>query len=211
MSVVDGGSASGLIQRVQDILLRPKPTWDVIDGEQPTVQGLYTGYICILAALPPLAGLLGSLAFAPLMGAYAPFGMVGSIVLAALQYGLALAGVYIFALIVDALAPSFDGTKNQIQAFKAVTYGATAAWVGGALSFVPFVGLLLAIAGAVYTLYLYYLGLPKMMKVPEGKALGFVIVSIVVAVVIQAVIGGIATTVVMMAGLGAMGGAGLLH
>lgn len=211
MSVVDGGSASGLIQRVQDILLRPKPTWDVIDGEPATVKGLYTGYICILAALPPLAGLIGSLAMSPLMGAYAPFGMVGSIVLCALQYGLALLGIYIFAWVVDALAPSFDGTKNQIQAFKAVTYGATASWVGGALSFVPFVGVLLAIAGGLYSLYLLYLGLPKLMKVPEGKALGFVIVSIVVALVIQGLIAWFATMIVLAAGLGAAGGAGLLH
>lgn len=207
MSIVDGGSSSNLVQRVQDILLRPKPTWDVIDGEPATVNGLYTGYAMILAALPAVAGVIGNLALSPMMGHMAAFGLAGSIVWAVLQYGLALVGIYVFARVVDAVAPSFDGASNQIQAFKGVIYGATASWVGGALIFIPVLGWLIAVAGGFYSLYLFYLGLPKLMKVPETKALGFVAVSIIVAVVIQIVIGWIAGAVVLMAGLGATGAA----
>jgi hypothetical protein len=210
MSVVDGGSSNNLVQRVQDILLRPKPTWDVIDGEAATVQGLYTGYAMILAALPAVASLLGKLLLAPMFGHMAAFSSAGLIVGALVQYVLALAGIYIFALVVDALASSFDGTKNQIQAFKAVIYGATASWVGGALVFIPVIGWLIALTGGLYSLYLFYLGLPKLMKVPEGRALGFVILSIVVALVIQVGIGMVAGAVVLAAGLGAVGGAALV-
>ena len=209
MSIVDGGSSSNLVQRVQDILLKPKPTWDVIDGEPATVNGLYTRYAMILAALPAVAGLIGNLALSPMMGRMGAYSFTGSIVWAVLQYGLALVGIYVFARVVDALSPSFDGSPNQIQAFKAVVYGATASWVGGALVFIPVIGWLIAIAGGLYSLYLFYLGLPKLMKVPETKALGFVVVSIVVAVVIQMVIGWIAGAVVMMAGLGATGAAAM--
>ena len=67
MSVADGGNSSNLVQRVQDILLRPKPTWEVIDTEPATVNGLYTGYAMILAALPAAAGLLGNLALKRLL------------------------------------------------------------------------------------------------------------------------------------------------
>jgi hypothetical protein len=192
---------------VQDILLRPKPTWEVIDTEPATVNGLYTGYAMILAALPPIAGLLGNLALSPLMGHLAAFSFMGSIVWAVVQYGLALVGIYVFARVVDVLAPSFDGMSNQIQAFKAVVYGATASWVGGALVFIPVLGWLIAFAGGLYSLYLFYLGLPKLMKVPEAKALGFVAVSIIVVVLIQMVIGWIAGAVVLMAGMGAGGAA----
>lgn len=205
MSVVDGGSSSNLVQRVQDILLRPKPTWEVIDTEAATVNGLYTRYAMILAALPAVATLIGALALSPMMGRMAPYSFTGSIVWAVLQYGLALVGIYVFARVVEALSPSFDGEANQIQAFKGVIYGATASWVGGALIFVPVIGWLIAIAGGLYSLYLLYLGLPKLMKVPEAKALGFVVVSIILAVVIQMVIGWIASMVVMTAGLGATG------
>jgi hypothetical protein len=204
MSVIDGGSMSNLIQRVQDILLRPKPTWDKIDTEPATVRGLYTGYVMILAALPPIAGVIGSLALAPLFGNMGAASLSYVIVLALVQYGLALVGIYIFAMVVDALATSFDGTKNQIQAFKGVVYGATASWVGGALGFVPVLGWLVALAGGIYSLYLFYLGLPKLMKVPQEKAIGFVVVSVIVAVVIQVVVGMVGTMVVAMAGLSAV-------
>jgi len=207
MSVVDGGGSSDLVRRVQDILLKPKPTWEVIDTEAATVNGLYTRYAMILAALPAAASLLNHLALSPMMGRMAPFSFVGSVTWAVLQYGLSLVGIYIFARVVELLAPSFDGASDQIQAFKAVVYGATAAWVGGALIFVPIIGWLVAIAGGLYSLYLLYLGLPKLMKVPETRAMGFVAVSIILAVVIQAVISWIAGAVVLMAGLGAAGSA----
>ncbi len=88
-----------------------------------------------------------------------------------------------------------------------MVYGATASWVGGALVFIPVLGWLIAFAGGLYSLYLFYLGLPKLMKVPEAKALGFVAVSIIVVVLIQMVIGWIAGAVVLMAGMGAGGAA----
>lgn len=194
MSIVDGDAPSGLVKRVQDILRAPKPTWDVIDGEPATVKGLYTGYAMILAAIPAIAGLIGSV-----LTPFGGVGIVGAVVSAAATYGFSLLGLYIFALIVDALAPSFDGSKDQIQAFKAVVYGSTASWVGGAALFIPVIGGLIAFAGGIYSLYLLYLGLPKLMKVPEQKAMGFVIVVIVLAVVIQMIVFGIAATLATFA------------
>jgi hypothetical protein len=61
MSVVESPKSAGLIQRVQNILLKPAAEWDVIEAEPATVQGLYVGYICILAAIPAIASILGSL------------------------------------------------------------------------------------------------------------------------------------------------------
>ncbi|MDQ2926864.1 MAG: YIP1 family protein, partial [Pseudomonadota bacterium] len=48
-----------LIERVQSILLRPKTTWPVIAGESASVASIYSGYVCILAAIPAIAGLIG--------------------------------------------------------------------------------------------------------------------------------------------------------
>ena len=60
MSVVGGSASTGLIARVQNILMKPAAEWDVIDGEPATVGGLYTGYACILAAIPAIASVIGS-------------------------------------------------------------------------------------------------------------------------------------------------------
>lgn len=201
MSVVEGGKSSGLVQRVQDILLRPKPTWDVIDAEPATVKGLYTGYICILAAIPPVAGFLASTLFGS--AGFAVFALVGALV----SYGLSLAGVFVVALIADALAPSFGGQKSQIQALKTVAYAQTAAWVGGAFNLIPFIGWIGALAGGLYSLYLLYLGLPKLMKAGEDKALVYTLVTVVVAFVVYAVIGAIVSAVALTGGAGLAAGA----
>ena len=50
---------NNLIERVQAILLKPSPTWDVIEGETPSVQSLYTSYIMPLAAIGPVASAIG--------------------------------------------------------------------------------------------------------------------------------------------------------
>jgi len=196
MSVVDGGSSSGLVQRVQDILLKPKPTWDVIDGEAATVKGLFTGYICILAAIGPVASFLGSFLFGGLV--FAPFALVGAVV----GYALTLVATYIMALVIDALAPSFGGEKNQIQAFKVAAYSGTATWLAGIFNLVP----MLAILGIVglYSLYLLYTGLPKLMKVSEDKAIVYTLVIVVLMLVVYMVIGAIIASITLM---GAAGGA----
>jgi hypothetical protein len=197
MSVVDGGSSSGLVQRVQDILLRPKPTWDVIDAEPATVKGLYTGYILILAAIPVIAGWIGGLVFGT---GFALFSLVGAI----FSYILNVAAVYVVSLIVDALAPSFGGTKNPIQALKVIAYASTAAWVAGILSIIPFVGGLLAALLSLYSIYLLYLGLPRLMKTTEDKAIPYTLVVIVLWIVLAIIIGSI---VGLIAAMGLAGGA----
>ena len=48
-----------LVQRVQDILLKPKETWPVIDAEPGDAKSLFTDYVAVLAAIPPLASFVG--------------------------------------------------------------------------------------------------------------------------------------------------------
>lgn len=199
MSVVEGPKSQGLIERVRLILTEPQKAWDVIDGEAATTQGLYTGYACILAAIGPVAGLLRTGLFH-----FGVFGLTGGIVGAVLQYVLTLVSVFIMALIADALAPSFDGQKNQIQALKAVVYASTAVWVARIGNLVPWLGGFVVLAGALYTLYLFYLGLPKLMKIPEQKALGFTVVVILAAIVVNWIVLAAPVMMVGMMGLGMM-------
>ena len=179
-----------LVSRVKGILLTPKTEWGVIDTEPTTVGSLYTGYIVPLAAIPAVAWFVGfSLIGGSLMGV--PFRWPISIGLeqAVARFVLALIGVYVLALIIDALAPSFGGQKNQIQALKVAAYCSTASWVAGIFLVLPALSIL-AILG-LYSLYLLYLGLPVLMKSPNDKAVGYTVVVIICAIVLYAVIGAI--------------------
>jgi hypothetical protein len=191
-----------LIGRVKGMLLTPKIEWPVVAGEPATVADLYKNYILLLAAIPVVFGfikmsLIGvSVPFAGTVRTAVGAGVTGMV----LSYVLSLAGVYVVALIVDALAPTFGGQKNRVQALKAVAYAYTAAWIAGIGQIVPGLGLLILIAGGIYSIYLLYLGLPHTMKCPQDKAAGYTAVTIIIAIVLSFVIGAIVAAV---AGVGA--------
>lgn len=177
-----------LVERAKDVVLKPKEEWPVIDAEPATVASIFTNYVLILAAIGPIAGLIGAQVFG-----YSGFGItykppIGySIAMALVTYAMTLASVYVLALIIDALAPTFGGTKDQVKAFKVAAYSMTAAWLAGIFGIIP----QLAILGIVglYSFYLLYLGLPRLMRVAEDKALGYTVLVIVAAIVLWLVIG----------------------
>lgn len=188
-----------LVARVKGIILRPNPEWDIIDGEPATVRGLFTGYAMILAAIGPLAGLIGGVVFR--------HSVIGSLIAALVGYALALVGVFLLGIVIDALASSFGGVANRTQAMKVAVYSSTASWLAGVFNILPAIAFL-SIVG-LYSLYLLYLGLPKLMKAPQDKALIYTIVVIVIAIVIWVVIGAITGAVLgafLLAGAAATGG-----
>ena len=194
-----------LIQRVQDILLKPKDTWAQIDAESATVGSIYREYLIILAAIPALAMFIGtSFIGVGIFGFSYHVPVVPGIVAMVLRYALSLVIAYVMALIVDALAPSFGGTKNTLNAFKVVAFASTAAYVAGVLNILPSLSMLGLLAG-LYSAYLVYLGLPVLMKCPEDKAIGYTAVVIVIGIVTSVVIGVVAGAVTTF-GAGISGG-----
>ena len=178
----------GLVDRVKNILLTPREEWRVIDAEPTTPGELYKGYIIPLAAIGPIASTIGGLAFMYRLypGTYRP--AVGSVVSSmVVTYLLTLGGVYVLALIIDALAPSFDGTRDQMQALKLAAYSSTASWVAGIFGLIPALAIFTLLG--LYSLYLLYLGLPVLMKVPEEKALGYTVVVVIAAIVLFMLVG----------------------
>ncbi len=192
-------NSASLIARVQGILLTPKAEWEKIDGETPTTQSLFMGYAVILAAIPAIAQLIGGLIPICVLGVCVHRNLIAVVVGAIVYYILSLVGVFVTGIIVDELAPSFGGTKNRIQALKVVVYAWTAAWIAGIAAITPWTGLL-GIVG-FYTFYLMYLGIPRLMKSPEDKALGYTAVSIILAAVVYIIVAVIAGIVVGSAAL----------
>ena len=191
-----------LIARVKGILLQPKIEWLRIDSEFATNKSLFTRYAMILAAIGPVATLIGGVAFGHAS-------IVSALVLAIVSYGLSLASVFIQGLIINALASSFGGTPNPVQAMKLAVYASTASWIAGIFNLIPMLGLL-AVIGGIYSLVLLFLGLPILMKVPEDKKVVYFIVvliaGLVLGFVMAAIVGAIALTfVASTAGLAAMG------
>lgn len=190
-----------LTERVKAILIRPKQEWPVISTEATDVSGLYKNYILILAAIGPVASIIGMSIFGvgiPMVGTFR-VPIATSFASAVVTYILSLVGVYVLALIIDALAPSFSGEKNKNQAFKVAAYSNTPIWIVGIFSLIPALGVLRILG--LYSIYLLYLGLPVLMKSPKEKSLGYTIVVIIVNIIIMVIIGAIAGAFIHYPGL----------
>jgi hypothetical protein len=194
-----------IVERVKGICLKPNAEWPVIAEETTPTADLFTRYVIPLAAIGPIAGFVGGSLIGrsmPYLGSYR-VPMVSGLMLAVFVFVMALVGVFILSLIINALAPSFGGEKNSAQALKVAAYSYTPAWIAGAFQILPMLGIL-AIIGGLYGLYLLYLGLPRLMKCPPEKAIGYTVVVVLCAIVLSAVVAALGGTV---AGLG-MAGAG---
>jgi hypothetical protein len=173
------------LDRAKNILLDPKREWTRIQAEPTSIAELYKEYIAVLAAIGPIASVIGL----SLFGITLPFvgtvrlPLTSSLTQALVTYILTLGGVFLLGLIVDALAPLFNGVPNRTRAVKVVAYASTAAWLAGIFTVIPALSVV-ALLASLYSLYLLYLGLPVLMKVPQQKALGYTVTVILAAIVL---------------------------
>ena len=171
------------IQRVKDILLKPKDTWPAIAQEGGDTASMYRGYLVYLAAIPAVAGFIGmSLVGAGAFGFSVRVPVLAGLAQMVVGYVLSLVAVFVLALIADALAPTFGGSRSRINALKLVAYGSTAGFLGGIFSLLPGLAVLGILAG-LYSIYLLYTGLPVLMKCPPEKAAAYTAVLVICGLV----------------------------
>ena len=196
MSIDTPGQGSrDIVSRVKGILLTPQTEWPVIAAETTTTADLYKNYAIILAAIPAIATFIGMSIIG--MGFFrVPIG--SGLTMAVAMYIMALVGVFVIALIIDALAPTFNSTKDQMQALKTAVYSMTAYWVASIFTIIPGLGGLVALLGGLYGLYLLYLGLPFTMKTPADKAVAYTAVAVVCSIVVMFVLNMVVFSVVGM-------------
>lgn len=170
-----------LVARTKAILMTPKQEWPVIDAETLNVRELLLGYVLPLAAIGPIARFLGLSIFG--FGGIFRIPIGSAISMAILGFVLAVISVFVMAWVINALAPNFGATQDMSQAIKLSAYSATAGWVAGIFYLIPSLWILAAIAG-LYSLYLFYVGLPILMKVPPDKAVTYIVVIVVSVIVL---------------------------
>ena len=198
--------SANIIARVKNILTTPKTEWPLAAAEPATTGGLYAGYIAIVAALPVIAGFIkASLIGSSFLGITMHVSIGAGIGRMIVSYILSLVLVYVMAWIVNAMAGTFGGQADMTQALKTVAYAWTASWIAGIAVIIPWLGVLVMIAGAIYSIYLLYLGLPHAMKCPPDKAAGYTAVSVIIAIVL----GWVISLIVGLLFVGAMGSAAM--
>lgn len=180
-----------IVPRVQGLILKPKEEWEKIKAEQTTATDIYKSYLILLAAIPAVAQFIGYW----LIGLSLPFqGHIRmsfgfSLGRAVVSYILSLASIFVLALIINALAPTFSSKPNQVNALKLAAYSMTPYFVAGIFYLVPVLSVLVILAG-IYSLYIFYLGFKAgLMETPPEKVMGYFVITIIVAIVLMLVVG----------------------
>jgi hypothetical protein len=168
----------GLIERVKDILVSPKKTWEVVKTEETSSTEIIRNYLLYLAAIPVICSFIGRVIIGSPGAGRQPF--FRGIIWLALSYVLFFVSAYISAFVINLLAPNFGAVKNELAAFKLVAYSSTAPLVAGVFYLIPALSAL-AIFG-LYGVYLLYLGLPILMECPQDKAVPYTIASILAVI-----------------------------
>jgi hypothetical protein len=159
-------AALKLVDRAIDICVKPRATFLEIEREKAGFTALYRDYVLWVAALPILAKFAVTL-----HGPHADRSISPILAGAVLDYVCLLAGVYVLALAIDALAPLFGGERDEDQALRLSAYSLTPSFVTGATGAFP--GLAWTSILGLYSIVLVTLGLPRLMRCEDRRALGY--------------------------------------
>jgi hypothetical protein len=166
-----------IIERAKNMIATPKTEWLVVESEVTTPQSVLMAYVLPLAILASIGRLLSGLVWGGFFSTYfiwwAIVGLISIIV-----------SFYISIYVIDMLAPSFNSEKDLSRSAQLVAYSNTPAWIGSFLSFIPFIGFLFVIAGWIYSIYLFYIGLGPLKKTPEDNKIVYMIVAFIIMIAI---------------------------
>lgn len=183
--------------RIINLLTNPGDEWKTIAAEATDMTSLYREYIGLLAIIPALCTFMGMCVVGvrvPFLGITVRTPVTEGIMQLIVWYICSLASVYLSALIVEKLAPSFHSRGDTLQAVKLVGFAATPVWLAGVFSLVPSLSMLSLIAG-LYAIYLFYVGIGVVMETPAEKALAYMVVAGLVVVVVHVVVLSVAGSV----------------
>jgi hypothetical protein len=202
----------GLVERIKNIILTPKTQWPVIEAEATAVGQLYTGYVLPMAAFAAVMSFIRM----SVIGVSLPFGgtirtpFVSGLFSSVLTFVMGLIGLYLVGSIINMLAPSFGGQRDQRQALKTAAYALTPAWLGTALTFLP-LGALLQLCAGIYGIYVLYLGLPVMMRSKQTSSGGYTASVVVCSILVGILFGVVAASLGVAGRMGGLGGSAAMY
>jgi len=139
-----------------------------------------------MAAVPALANFIGytvvGLPVAP--GLQIRVDPIGGLTAAVFRYGLSLGAVYVTAFVIHKLAPVFDAERDWLAAFKLSAFTYLPIWGASILLVVPLFGRLLVLL-SLYSIYIFYVGMQKLMRHGGDKTIPFMVVPMLTVLILS--------------------------
>jgi hypothetical protein len=169
-----------VLRRVLTLILTPSEAWDEIASEPTSVDQLIVRYIVPLALLAPAATVFGMKTFDaswdPAHGYLVPPDAIWAAGAATLF--ATILSIFGLAAIFVLIAPMYGSSRDYRSALKVATYGAVPVLVAGATLVLPVMAMVTVVA-LCHTLFLYWLGVRRVLAVPDDARTEFVGISLV--------------------------------
>lgn len=171
--------AMTLWRRLLWLIVNPRDAWDAIAQEPIGVDRLIVRYILPLSLIAPIASVIGMNVFDrewdPASGYLVPeneiFSAGAATLFGSILSILALAGIFWL------IAPMYDTPRNYVAALKVATFGAIPVLLAGATLVMP-VMIIIPVVALCHSLYLYWVGVGRVLAVSPGAQTEFVGISI---------------------------------
>jgi len=186
-----------LVGELKELLMAPLKLFERLKLTETTQSEITKTILVYVAAVPAIAGFIGRVVIGfnvPFIG-YAHVSLFSGLISAVLLFVLAIVGVYAISFIVNGLSVNFGGERNELNAFKLTVYSFIPVLTLGIFSLIP------ALAGlyilGLYGIYLFYIGAPILLNVPEERTLTFTVVVSLISIVITILFYRIASLVIV--------------
>ncbi len=170
-----------LFSRAWGLVTSPKAEWEQIRAEETTIPNILIGYVAPLAAIPPLADLIGGFVMGASLGEFGTR-LVGAIVAWIVGVGM----VYLLGLVINATAENFDSVRDELAAQKLAAYSLTPFFLSTLLLIWPPL-LWIPVLALGLMVYLIYCGAPILMRTREERALAYTATVTIAAIVTFAI------------------------
>ncbi len=173
-----------VLNHVWGLMVNPKDEWKSIKGERCTIGKCFCSHILILAAIPAIAGYIGTTQVGWSFGGFEVHRLTtqSALQIAILTYLTMLVAVFSLGKAIHWMGQTYGSKQSLPQAIALAAYTATPLWIMGFFFLYPvlWVNMLIGLPALAYTVYLLYTGVPVMMSVNQER--GFLFASAVLSV-----------------------------
>jgi len=177
----------------------PEDEWKNIRKENCTIGKCYCSHVLLLAAIPPLAGYIGTtqVGWQVVSREVNRLTPQSALWIAILSYVTILVAVFTVGKLIHWMGQTYGAKQTLPQCIALAAYTATPLFLIGIMLVYPLLwfNLLIGLPALAYTVYLLYTGVPIVMGIPKER--GFLFSSAVLAVGLVMLVAVLAATVIL--------------
>jgi hypothetical protein len=188
-----------VLNHVWGLMAHPKDEWKSIKEERCTIGKCFCSHVLILAAIPAIAGYIGTTEVGWSFGAGEVHKLTpdSALQIAILTYLVMLVAVFSLGKAIHWMGQTYGSKQTLPQSIALAAYTATPLWLIGFFFLYPVLwfNMLVGLPALAYTVYLLYSGVPVMMGVTKER--GFLFASAVLAVGLVMLVAVLAATAIL--------------